>query len=45
MYNSNELGAKAVIPRDDIGPHRVETLTPGTPLLSGVREAGGHRPS
>ena len=34
-------GTKSVIPRDDTGPHAVETPTSGTLLLAGVREAGG----
>ena len=44
IYYCNESGTNAVIPRDDSGLHGVETLTPGTPLLVGVRGAGGPYP-
>ena len=43
-YNSNASGTIAVIPRDETGPHGVETQPPGTPLSAGVREAGGPHP-
>ena len=32
------------MPRSDTAPHGVETRTPGTPLLAGIREAGGPHP-
>ena len=44
MDNSNNPGTKTVIPRVDTAPHGVETPTQGTPLLIGVREAGGPHP-
>ena len=44
VYDSNYSGTKAVIPSDDTAPYGVETPTAGTPLLAGVREAGGLHP-
>ena len=41
IYDFKKSGTKAVIPPDYIAPYGVETPTVGTPLLAGVREAGG----
>ena len=38
------IGSEISHPRDDTGPHGMETPTPGTTLLAGVREAGRPHP-
>lgn len=44
MYNSNKPGKKTTTPRVNTTPNSMETPSLGTPLLVGIREAGGPHP-